>query len=444
MLALLTGAILVGGCHAEKVAPDVLLVVVDTLRPDFLGAYGFEYPTSPNFDALAAKGVVFERALAASGKTAPSHASIMTSRWVNEHSIGAINGTTRLDGEKTLAMYFKDSGYDTAAFIGNIVLRRRIGLDAGFDVYDDNLPDVERNRSDVFERTAPKTTARAVQWLSRRGDRPWFLWVHYQDPHGPYTPPASYSARFAGLASAKEDPLPVLASNLGRWGIPAYQVLDGLRRPGEYRSRYAGEIAFFDESLGKLLQSAHRPGRPLVIAVTADHGESMGEGGYFFGHGQTTTPDIARIPLLLNAPGLAPARRSELVSHVDILPTLLELAGLPVPVGARGLALGALIRAGSSIPERILYTDVGNDVAAYRGDHFERYWRVPGQKRAVGGSFIWHGGSRWEHGPGDLELRGALNAYVSSRRPVHFLKKKFDAVEIKRLRALGYVEPESK
>jgi arylsulfatase A-like enzyme len=137
-------------------------VVVDTLRADRLGVYGFPAPVSPNLDALAARGVVFERAIAASTKTAPSVTSLLTSRWVGRHSVGALNGTTRLEGSETLAERLHAAGYATAAFIGNMVLKRRIGLDAGFDVYDDELPAREANRPDFFERPAGPTTERAL------------------------------------------------------------------------------------------------------------------------------------------------------------------------------------------------------------------------------------------------------------------------------------------
>ena len=164
------------GCGPPPDAPNVLLVTIDTLRPDHLGAYGFPGESSPNLDALAARGVVFERAIAASARTAPSHASLFTSRWVRDHSIGYHNGSTRLGDEVTLAALLSEAGYDTAAFVGNSMLRRRVGLDRGFAVYDDTLPDAERNRP-VFERVAAKTTPRALEWLARPRRRPFFLWV---------------------------------------------------------------------------------------------------------------------------------------------------------------------------------------------------------------------------------------------------------------------------
>jgi arylsulfatase len=299
----------------------------------------------------------------------------MTSHWVREHSIGYRNGSTRLaDEEITLAATFGKAGYDTAAFVGNVTLQRRVGLDNGFDHYDDELSESETNRADVFERRAEETTERALAWLSAPRGGPFFLWVHYNDPHGPYTPPPPFDERFQLGDAPGEEPLPVLYVQRGWFGIPAYQALPGLRRPSQYRSRYAGEIRYFDEWLGRLLEAAERGSgsRDLVVLLTADHGESFGEEDFYFSHGHATTPDLSRVPFLLRAPGLPPGRRREVVHHVDILPTLLDLAGLPAPAEARGIALGPALRGETSFPERTVFCDVGAEVGAYRRDLFLR------------------------------------------------------------------------
>ena len=316
--------------------PDILLITLDTLRADHLGAYGAPPDATPALDALAARGVVFERMLAASSRTAPSHASLFTSRWVRDHGIGFRNGSTRLGDEPTLASRLARGRLQTAAFVSNSMLRRRIGLDAGFDHYDDALPDHETNRP-VFERVAEKTTARATRWLreTRETPRPRFLWVHYNDPHGPYTPPARYVKEPSG---EPETTLPVLQIQRGFHGIPAYQALDGQDDPRQYLARYAGEIRYLDDSIGALVESFGRgpEGSGAIIAITADHGESLGEEDMWFSHGFATTPNLAHVPFLLLADGLPAGRVSTPVHHVDVLPTLLELAGIPVPEDAAG------------------------------------------------------------------------------------------------------------
>jgi choline-sulfatase len=429
-------------------APNVLLVTIDTLRPDHLGAYGFPGDSSPSFDALAARGVVFERAIAASARTAPSHASLFTSRWVRDHSIGYRNGSTRLGDEVTLATIFGAAGYDTAAFVGNSMLRRRVGLDRGFAVFDDVLPDEERNRP-VFERIAEKTTHRALEWLARPRRRPYFLWVQFNDPHGPYTPPPSYAEPFAAAAereAEQEKPLPALDVQRGLNGIPAYQVIGDERRPGEYRARYTGEIRYFDAWLGRLLEAAEAAadGRENVVVVTADHGESLGEDGFYFSHGFATTPNLVHVPLVVVAPGIPPGRVDALVHHVDVLPTLLELAGLPPPIDPAGVSLVGLMQRGEALPERTVYADVGAEVSAYRGDGFVRLrlgadlGDFESGRRAA---FTWRRDGSWTPAPPAPELERSAARYAS-REPHTREAPAPSRDDERRLRALGYLEPE--
>ena len=440
----LLAVLALGGC-GRPVQPDILLVVVDTLRADRLGAYGFPAATSPALDALAAEGVVFERAIAASTKTAPSISSLLTSRWVGRHSVGALNGVTRLDGEETLALRLRAAGYATGAFVGNTVLQRRIGLDAGFDVYDDELPVAEPNRPDFFERPSGPTTERALAWLAAQGDRPVFLWLHAQDPHGPYTPPAPFDRAFPELLRPDEAPLPLLTDDSGRGGIPAYQRVAEERRPSEYTRRYAGEVAAFDASLGRLVAAFAKRGRPRVIAVSADHGESFGEGGVWFVHGHASTPELARIPLVLVAPGIDSGRRNELVHHVDVMPTLLELAGVAAPDDLDGIALGPYLRAGKALPERVVFCDAGHDQAAYGGERYFRFWLPLGAgpaARPQQGTFRWSPGAAPELVAQDVSLAQALAGYREEHKKVRYHGEALTAEELARLRALGYAVPE--
>ncbi len=413
---------------------DVLLITVDTLRADHLSSYGFELATSPNIDALAAHSALFERAVAASSSTAPSHASILTSLYPRQHSIGYRNGDTRLEGAVTLAELLRARGYATAAFVGNAVLRRRIGLDRGFDTYDDELPEPEASRPLVFERRARQTTERALAWLAR-AEEPFFLWVHYQDPHGPYDPPDGYADTFAPERDPDEPPLPRLESSLATGGIPAYQALPGLTRASEYRARYADEIRYADHWIGELLASPRL--RDAIVVFTADHGESLGEGGHYFMHGTTTLPPEAHVPLLVRAPGVAPARIATTVSHVDIAPTILELAGVPAPSGMRGVALGPGLRGEAPLAERVVYCDMGAEASAYgegallRAGSSDSAW------------LLWEGGGvAPAEGAGSAvrdRLAGALASYVQTTVPM-VAAEPARPVEIDRLRALGYVE----
>ena len=419
----------------------MVLITIDTLRADGLHSYGFDAPVSPRIDELAAGGVLFERAIAASGATAPSHAAIMTSLYALQNSIGPRNGFTRLLDEITLAEVFRDAGYDTAAFVSNVVLKRRIGLDRGFQVYDDELSTPERNRPDLFERVAEHTTRRASTWLQRPREARFFLWVHYQDPHGPYDPPEDFLERLPYQAPPGESALPVLEKHHGRGGIPAYQVIGDLRLPSQYRHRYGGETLYADHWVGELLSAVRAIDDDAIVLVTADHGESFGEERFYFLHSHTTTPDLSHVPFILAAPEIEPARRAELVSHVDIMPTLLELAGHPVPRSAKGIALGPFLRSGEPIPERVVFCDVPGEVSAYRADLFLRFSR----RLAPGTSITGH---RWD-GSGDLSrTREALSLLPEIR---DYQSRAVPAVEIdpgdredaRHLRALGYVDDDA-
>lgn len=439
-VAAITG--LAAGCSASREPPDVVLVVVDTLRADHLGSYGFPLPTSPQLDRFAAEAVVFERAVAASSNTVPSHASLMTSRFVRGHSVGWINGITRLTGRVTLAMRFREAGYETAAFVSNFVLRRATGLDAGFELYDDVLPEAERNRPEIFERRAEATTERALAWLAARGERPFFLFVHYQDPHGPYTPPPGWDAAFAPLEAGASPALPPLADDDSPGGIPRYQQLAGLDRLSQYRRRYAGEIAYFDASLGHLLDALAARRRPSVVLITADHGESFGEGGFYLGHGHATTPDLAHVPLLLRAPGVVPMRRPDLVHHIDVSPTLLELAGLTALPEASGLALGPFLRSGRPLPERLLFCDIGSEVSAYSEGRFLRARLITLAQPLEYTAYRWDEAQHWEPGPARAADREQLAAYLLPKEPMQPIAEALSESDRARLRALGYLGDE--
>jgi arylsulfatase len=399
--------------------------------------------------------VVFERAIAASSRTSPAHASIMTSRYTREHSIGYQNGSTRLEGARSLAHVFREAGYDTAAFVSNPNLRRRTGFENGFSVYDDDMPERERNRLQ-FERTARNTSKRAVAWLDDRAREPFFLWVHYQDPHGPYAAPPEYAGRTRVEAPEGEKPLPVLKRNDGAGGIPAYQVLEGVTRLSDYKARYADEIAYADEWIGRLLDrfDARRGERPGLVLLTADHGESFGAHGRYLVHGFSTTPPLAHVPLILRAPELEPGRRRRVVNHVDVMPTLLELAGLPAPDGMSGVALGPWLRNEAPPPDRVVYCDIGSELSAYRDDAF---LRIDGLRGAWPGDdgdsdgesqwlvYTWSKDGHFTPLPRGKGLEHPLherfaqvNAY--SRSAIPMLHSPLDPATEQRLRALGYLD----
>ncbi len=282
---------------------DVLLVTVDTLRADALGAYGRRGARTPRMDGLAAQGVRFDFAHAHNVVTLPSHANILSGRYPFDHGVRENSGFRFPKGAPTLATLLRARGYHTGAFVSAFPLDSRFGLDAGFEVYDDRLGDSDATPDfHMQERPGPRTVAAARAWLAATPG-PRFCWVHLYEPHSPYQPRFDWQGR-----------------------LP---------------SAYDGEVAAADDALAPLLDPLLAPGAAgrTLIVLTSDHGESLGEHGEAT-HGIFTYEATLRVPLLLHAPGLlsprvvqAPAR------HVDILPTILDALSLPLPAGLAGRSL---------------------------------------------------------------------------------------------------------
>ncbi len=349
------------GCTPPTSIPPpqlLLLISVDTLRTDRLGIYGSELGISPNLDAFAEHSQVFEAAYAPTSFTLPSIGTLLTGRYPEE--IGILGNRSALaPSVPTLATALGESGWRSAAVVGNLVLRRNAGLAEGFDVYDDDLHDLESTRG-WPERVARDTTDSALALLAgfpRDRDDRFFLWVHYQDPHGPYTPPEGFREQFLEDERAADDGrrnLPEVTGQRGRGHIPDYQVVDEQREVAFYRAGYDGEIRYLDAEIGRLLAVLdERELTPRTVVVfTADHGESLGERDYWFAHGDRLDEALVRVPLLLRVPGLTPARRYDIAGLVDVKPTLLRLAAeRPVDPDAPGRDLLASdARATDSVP----------------------------------------------------------------------------------------------
>ncbi len=367
---------LLAGCAGESPGrrPDAFLIVVDTLRADHLGSYGHAAPTSPRIDALAADGAVFEHVVAASALTAPSVAAILTGRYPRFNSFGLGNRGYRLDAaEETLAERFSAAGYRTAAFIGNPMLHARAGFDQGFEVYDAHMPQREHVRT-ARERTARSTTDAALAWLgSLEPDEPAFLWLHYMDPHGPYTPPERFRARFAAEPGGRTvPPPPRKGANSGKGFVPWYQAISDVHRFDEYVGRYDAEIAYTDQQLGRILDwlVEHDRYDGAVVLLTSDHGEALGENGYYFAHGHSVTRDQSAVPLILKHPALAPGSRiAHPVGHVDVFATLTAVLGAQAAPDGFERSIDLATLAGSAAPERPLISDLGFQLAVHLGDH---------------------------------------------------------------------------
>ncbi len=314
------------GCaHEAKVS--ILLITIDTLRADHVGCYGYFRDTTPSIDALAAEGVLFEHAIAPMATTLPSHTSLLTSSYPARHGVrGNFQGYQQpvpIDGTRfqTFAQLLKRVGYETAAFVSVYHLRPETGIAAGFDTFDTVPGDRGGQPIDQIARTADRTTARVVDWLERRHRAPFFLWVHYFDPHSPYTPPPQYRQR-AGDGVA-------LTAFMRQKRIPA----ESLWRSRGLHNGYDGEIRFTDDQIGILFEALRRLGLydDLAIVLTADHGEGLGQHGVRE-HGVIFNEQI-EVPLILRLPQRARAgeRVSAIVSLIDVLPTLAATLDLGIP-----------------------------------------------------------------------------------------------------------------
>lgn len=305
------GTLLAAGNQAQS----LLLVTLDTTRADHLGCYGGKGAQTPVLDRLAAGGTRFDQALSPAPLTLPAHATILSGLDPAVHAVRDNAGFAFPETTDTLATRLKGAGYRTAAFVSSVVLDRGTGIARGFDIFDDQVRQGPREWFAWEERGASQTIDALEE---RQGELkpPFFLWVHFYDPHLPYVPPEPFRTRFAG-------------------------------RP------YAGEIAFVDRELGRLLDLLKQRGLDagLTIAVAGDHGESLGE------HGEATH-DIfiyqatQRVPLILNGPGIAAGKVvKDTVGLIDLAPTLLELLGQPPLPRAQGRSLVPAL-AGRPLPPR--------------------------------------------------------------------------------------------
>ena len=335
IVAIAVAAAIVFLPHRQTQGPGIILISVDTLRPDHLGCYGYRLKTSPNVDAFAREAVVFDNCFSQAPTTRPSCASFLTGFLPHECRI--FNNSDNIPpGVPTIAQRLQAMGYRTMAVSSNFVLGKGTGYDRGFDVFDHNLDAVEAVRN-VPERIAARTTDAALDMLRACRKGGFFLWIHYQDPHGPYTPEAPFDKAFAD-ADAVPVRLRLNADVSGKGGIPSYQQLGGRDDFHFYASRYDGEIGYLDKHFGRLIAGLRELAlydRCLII-LTADHGEGMGEKDYFFAHGEYVYNSIIRVPLIVKSPAAPWGRRADHVQLLDLGPTILAAAGIEPPGTLRG------------------------------------------------------------------------------------------------------------
>ncbi|HXJ92139.1 MAG TPA: sulfatase-like hydrolase/transferase [Terriglobia bacterium] len=310
--------------------PDVILITIDTLRPDHLQCYGDTQIETPNVDALARISARFTEAFTAVPVTLPSHTALMTGSYPMSNGVHDFSNNKLSPDATPLARVLHDNGYQTAAFVSAPVLDSRFGLDLGFDTYYDhfNFSPLDERALDSTKRPADQTVDLVLNWLHNHagpgGDgsrKPFFLWTHFYDPHDPYMPPEPYATRYRG-------------------------------RP------YDGEIAFADAQLGRLLEGLKASGawEHSVVVLAGDHGEGLGEHGERT-HGFFIYKSTLHVPLLIHIPGAAPRVVSAGVSLVDVMPTVLQTLKISNPPSVQGRSLLSLALGETTESTSVLYAE---------------------------------------------------------------------------------------
>ncbi len=300
---------------------NVILYVVDTLRTDRLALYGHQRPTSPRLSRIAERAVVFDNAYSVGAYTSPSITALFSSRFPSE-----VRGRLAPDGpaQQTLAEVFQAAGYETAAFQANPLCMPKLGYARGFDDY--RLMKRKGATSGPALPTAAELHAAALDWIrSRDGERPFFIYLQSMDVHAPYAPPAPFRDMFMpAQTSDTPDDVQVVAGDTEI----SMKILEAVSR-----ERYDAGVAYADHEIGVLFDALERMGlaERTVVLITADHGEPLSDHGEVL-HGRSLFEELVRVPVVLSIPGLDHAERvQQIVSHLDVAPTLADLAGIPVP-----------------------------------------------------------------------------------------------------------------
>jgi arylsulfatase A-like enzyme len=410
----------------EKRPPNVVLISLDTLRADYVGAYGSTLETTPNLDRLAEEGVLFENVVAPYPSTTASHMSMLTGIYPGVHDV--LGPTRQLSEElRTLTEVLSAHGYQTAAVTEDGMVSARSGFARGFGFYRE-FKTWNPAKTDGFVREG---VSASLEWLDRHPGERFFLFLHTYQVHGPYAPPEDFKV-FSAQGEAAE-----------------------VARVERDRLLYAGEVLYTDHEIGRFLGGLAERGLAddTIVIVTADHGEAFGEHGAL-GHGLYLTDEVLRIPLIVRAPGEVPdgLRISAPVSLVDVTPTVLGLVGIPVPEGLQGLSLLPLIAdpAAERFRDRILYSqrDRGEN-SSFAVHRRNRKWLFrhgeepmvydlkadPGEDRPLADAELIAEGRRYLDGFRKDNLTKLSRLKEPKARPASI-----DAATRDKLRRLGYLE----
>jgi arylsulfatase len=431
---------------------SVLLITIDTLRADHLGLYGYRRPTSPHIDALGRRSTVFDRAFTFWPKTRGSFVMMMTGLRPSQNGYGKTHPVL-LDFNPTLASVLKQAGYRTAAVLDNPNLAAQHGYSRGFESYRETWE--EPALATETDRAHAITDGGIAYLRAARPDQPFFLWLHYVNPHAPYTPPPPFDRKFLDDAASGPRLAPVLGFHGGvkkEWAVPGKTL-------GYYVSQYDGEIATVDQEVGRVLDAlaASPVAAKTAVVLTSDHGESLGEHDYYFDHGEDLFDPCLAIPLVVTMPGATGGRRtSEFASTLDLVPTILDAVKVSYPPDLAGTSvLGAVTGAigpgrerlfaqndrnlSATFDARYKLVDTPLDDGSTRAALYDRV-RDPGETRNVaagGGEAL-----RIARRELDLFLDRAQREWARTRVLVQGKEGEKPATieACEKLRALGYVD----
>jgi arylsulfatase A-like enzyme len=353
--------------------PNLLLVTLDTTRADALSCYGAAAGTTPALDALAESGVLFENAYSASNVTKPSHLSLLSGTRAIRHRVFS-NHVLIPEEVVPLPLLLERRGYATAAFVGAVQLGEGTAW-RGFGHVDG---------PQKAQRDGARVVDGAVKWLrdheAAEPDRPFFLWVHLFDPHTLYSPPENLARRFyEGDPRAGDGPALADEPFLEGWNYPPMKKwIRGIRDREYAPAMYAAEIAYTDGLVGRLLRRLEDSAfaEDTAVVLTADHGESLGEHGIFYDHAGLFEPSL-RVPLLVRWPGIEGERRvDDVVTLLDVVPTLADLMGFGLPASADGRSLRPLLEntGPADAPEAFVFEAAHNHHVAVRRGRWKAIW----------------------------------------------------------------------
>lgn len=420
----------------QSAHPNIVLITIDTLRSDHCSAYGYFRETTPRMARVAKEGARFELVYSPTSSTEPSFTTLFTSQYPISHGVLS-NGYGVPPDLKMLAEILKENNYTTAGFVSSFVLDSKFGMNQGFLSYDDQFDAVGAS-SDTkvyhnqkveggFDRRADKTTDKVLAWLNEKRGRPFFLWVHYFDPHQPYVPPDSYLKKF----------LPAGASDLDQ------QI-----------AAYDGEIRFVDDQMGRVLDvlDSEKFSSDSLVIITADHGEGLKQHGRM-GHSWQIYEEAIRVPLVFYWPGQISPRTISggSVGLIDVTPTILEIAGMKSAIpGFQGMSLASYVRGEPSPdPDRKMYIQ-RRRYEKLKGDKFGiryknwKYIEAMEQDTRELYDLTLDPGELTNLFPQNPEKSNELSAFIESwKKKYHKNRTPFQVLsdeDRERLKALGYVQ----